>query len=214
MRDLPWHRAVRPAALWRRKLAGIPVFMAAFFTCYFLVLRHPITRVTTMPVTALDRLIGFHPGAFALYVSLWLYVILPAALAEDPGELAAYALAAAALAAAGLAIFLVWPTAVPLWDIDWARFGALGRLKSVDATGNACPSLHVAFAVLAAVWLERRLRVLGAPFAVRAANLGWCAGILYSTIATRQHVAVDLVAGAALGAIVARFVRFRPPAVS
>jgi membrane-associated phospholipid phosphatase len=188
--------------------------MAGFFCCYFLVLRHPLTRVTTMPVTALDRLIGFHPGAFALYVSLWLYVVLPAALMDDPAELAVFGLAAAALAAAGLAIFLAWPTAVPSWDIDWPRFGALGRLKSVDAAGNACPSLHAAFAVLAAVWIGRRLRRLGAPLVFRLANGCWCAGILYSTIATRQHVALDLAAGAALGAIVAGLVRFPPAAVS
>ena len=37
----------------------------------------------------------------------------------------------------------------------------------------------------------------------RVANWLWCLGILYSTIATRQHVAIDVAAGAVLGAVVA-----------
>jgi len=34
-------------------------------------------------------------------------------------------------------------------------------------------------------------------------NWAWCAGILYSTVATRQHVVLDVLAGAVLGALVA-----------
>ncbi len=86
----------------------------------------------------------------------------------------------------------------------------MGRLKAADASGNACPSLHAAFAVFSAVWIGRLLRRLGAPVLFHAANLCWCAGILYSTIATRQHVAVDLYAGTLLGLVVARLVP--PPA--
>jgi membrane-associated phospholipid phosphatase len=38
---------------------------------------------------------------------------------------------------------------------------------------------------------------------VRALNWIWCLGILYSTVATRQHVFLDVLAGAALGAVIA-----------
>jgi membrane-associated phospholipid phosphatase len=37
----------------------------------------------------------------------------------------------------------------------------------------------------------------------RGINWLWCAGIPYSMIAARQHVTLDVLAGAALGAIVA-----------
>jgi membrane-associated phospholipid phosphatase len=211
MHDPSWYRGLPPrlAAHWRLKLVWIPVFMTAFFIGYFLVLNHPIARVATMPVTALDLLVGFHPGALAFYVSLWIYVLLPVALMDDRAELAVFARAATVLALAGLAIFLVWPTAVPKWDIDWARYGAIARLKSVDASGNACPSLHVAFALFSAVWLGRQLRPLRAPLVLQLVSGCWCAGILYSTIATRQHVAVDLYGGTALGLAVAFL--FRSP---
>src|SRR5580693_9025249 len=109
MHDPSWYRGLPPrlAAHWRLKLVWIPVFMTVFFLGYFLVLNHPIARVATMPVTALDLLIGFHPGALALYVSLWIYVLLPVALMDDRAELAVYSRAATVLAVAGLAIFLV-----------------------------------------------------------------------------------------------------------
>ncbi len=211
-----WCRELPPRlrSHWRLKSLWIPVSMAAFFWAYFLVLRHPWFRVTTMPATAADRWIGFHPGSLALYVSLWLYVLIPPALMDDRPELARFARAAVLLAGVGLAIFVAWPTAVPAWGIDWARYGALAPLKSVDATGNACPSLHAAFAVFCAVWTDRLLRRIGAPGYLRALNAAWCAGILYSTVATRQHVAVDLAAGAALGALVAAAIRPRPAPLS
>jgi len=68
---------------------------------------------------------------------------------------------------------------------------------------NACPSLHVAFAVFAAAGLARELRAIGAARWLRALSILWCVGIVYSTLATRQHVVLDVVAGALLGALVA-----------
>jgi membrane-associated phospholipid phosphatase len=61
----------------------------------------------------------------------------------------------------------------------------------------------VAFAVFTAVWLRRILRQMGAGRVVRALNWLWCLGILYSTVAIRQHVALDVLTGTVLGATVA-----------
>jgi membrane-associated phospholipid phosphatase len=156
-----------------------------------------------MPWTAVDRAIGFHPAAIGFYLSLWLYVLLVPALIAERSVLRRYGLAAGALAAAGLAIFFFWPTAVPNPGIDWARYPSFIALKAIDASGNACPSLHVAFAVFSAVWLGRLLRQMGDGGGGRALSWCWCLGILYSTLATKQHVAVDLVAGAVLGGLLA-----------
>ena len=53
------------------------------------------------------------------------------------------------------------------------------------------------------ILVERLLREMGAGRFVRALNWLWCLGILYSTVATRQHVSLDVLAGIALGAAVA-----------
>jgi membrane-associated phospholipid phosphatase len=190
--------------LWPAKMAGTILFMAAFFVVYFRLLRQPLFPVTVVPRLGLDRLIGFHPDVLPLYFSLWIYVSLPPAFLDNRRELLRYLLSATILSLAGFAIFLVWPTEVPTADIDWSHYPAFAFLKNVDASGNACPSMHAAFAVFTAIWFERPLRGVGAGPMARALNWLWCLGILYSTVATRQHVVVDMLAGAALGFVVGR----------
>jgi membrane-associated phospholipid phosphatase len=114
-----------------------------------------------------------------------------------------YALAMALMCAAGLAIFYLWPTVIPAPDIDWHRYPQFAFLKTVDATGNACPSLHVATALLSAVWFDRVLRGFGAPRWLVAGTWAWCAAIVCSTVAVRQHVALDVVGGLVLGGLAA-----------
>jgi membrane-associated phospholipid phosphatase len=198
------HRAApRLLVLWLPKMLGTTFGMAAFFIAYFWVLNHPQGAVTVMPLTFMDRLVSFQPAALPLYLSLWVYVSLAPALIVRGRELLSYGAAAAILSLIGLGLFAVWPTAVPPADVDWSRHPAFAFLKAADASGNACPSLHVAFAVFTAFWFARLLRQLGAGTLARAVNWLWCLGILWSTLATRQHVALDVLAGALLGATVA-----------
>lgn len=204
-----WAREIRRRLLsdaWL-KLTGISLFVAAFFAAYFFVLQHPMFAVTVMPLTPVDAWVPFQPEAFWLYVSLWIYSPLAAGLSGDRRELLRHSLAAGALAVAGLALFFCWPSAIPLSDIDWSLHPWLEPLKQADAAGNACPSLHVAFAVLGMIAIERVCVRIGAPTLVRALNLVWCVGIIYSTLAIRQHVVIDAIAGCALGAGAGLFLR-------
>ena len=203
--DVHWLRllARRVGTFWPIKMVANIVGIAGFFAVYFYVLHLPHPDVTVMPVTAFDRWIAFEPAAFALYASLWLYISLPLALLRTPRELVSYGLAAFGLSALALTAFVLWPTTVPRFDdVDASAHAAILWLKTLDAGSNACPSLHVAFAVFSAAWLERLLREMAGGAALRTLNVVWCAGILYSTMATRQHVLLDVLAGAALGAAV------------
>jgi membrane-associated phospholipid phosphatase len=194
------HVASRLGTYWRTKMIGTMAIMTAFFVVYFWLLNHTRAPVTTVPPIFLDRLIPFQPWALVLYVSLWIYVPLAPALITDRRELLSYGWATGALSVAGFAVFILWPTTIPKPDIDWSLHPSVSYLKSVDASGNAFPSLHVAFAVFTAFWFTRILREMGAGRGAAAANWLWCAGIIYSTLATRQHVALDALAGALLGA--------------
>ena len=193
----------RSRILWPAKMTGMTLGMTLFFAAYFRVLHHPIFPVTIMPLTAVDRLISFRPEALPLYLSLWIYVSLVPALLIERREIMSYALAAVGMSLIGLGIFFLWPTAVVWSDADWSQHPAFAFLQTVDASGNACPSLHVAFAVFTAVCLGRLLRQMGAGRVVCAFNWLWCLGIIYSTVAIRQHVVLDAIAGAGLGAVVA-----------
>ena len=195
--------AARLRTHWALKTISLSLGMTAFFAVYFWVLNHPIFPVTIMPLTAVDRFVGFRPAALPLYLSLWVYIPLAFVLRKNHRELLSWGAAAVALSVIGLSLFLLWPTAVPRLEIDWAAHPSFAFLKSVDASGNACPSLHVAFAVLTAVHLGRLLREMGARPVLHVGNWLWCLGIIFSTLATGQHVALDALAGAVLGAIIA-----------
>ena len=181
--------------------------IAVFFAAYFWVLGHPIGDVTTMPVLALDHWLAFEFAAMPLYLSLWVYLSLGPALLPDRRALLGYGVACAVIAVVGLALFLLWPTKVPPLTAEVAaevaNHAGMAVLRGVDMSGNACPSLHVAFAVFAAAGLARELRAIGAARWLRALSALWCVGIVYSTLATRQHVVLDVLAGALLGALVA-----------
>ena len=201
----PWSRqlVVRLGTLSWLKAGGTMLFMALFFWAYFSVLRHPAHAPRTMPLTPLDAWIPFSSQAFPVYVSLWVYVSLPPALIASFRPLAWFGVWIAGLCVSCLALFWAFPTAVPAIVIDWPSHPEMAILKGLDAAGNACPSLHVASAVFAAAWLDRLCRNMAAPVWLRGLSAAHCLAILWSTLATRQHVVLDVLAGALIGALFA-----------
>jgi hypothetical protein len=180
------------------KALGITVFMSVFFVGYFHLLRHPSQPPIEMPLTVVDRWIAFQPWALWPYISLWFYVTLPPNLLTTFRSLQAYGAWIGVLCVAGLICFYWWPTAVPRHEAPTAHLAGFDLLRGVDAAGNACPSLHVATATFSAFWLDRLLRSLMLPAWLRGANALWFVLIVWSTLATRQHVWWDVVAGLAL----------------
>jgi membrane-associated phospholipid phosphatase len=187
------------------KFFGIPSFIAVLLFFYIYLLKNPAFPVVVMPLTMLDTWIGFQPVALPVYVSLWIYVALPVMLMQTHREIIRYGCWIAGLCLIALGIFYFYPNAVPPANIDWSIYPGFAFLKNVDAAGNACPSLHVGTAVFTGIWLHHLMgRFQISPLA-RWGNALWCVGIAYSTLATKQHVAVDMLAGAALGALIAWF---------
>lgn len=198
---------------WVFKMTGTTAFMSAFFVGYFATLKSPVFPVTIIPATTLDHWVTFRPESLPLYVSLWVYVALPPALLLRRSELLAYGAAAGGLSVAGLGLFFFLPTTIVRPEIDWTLYPSFAFLKNIDAAGNACPSLHVAFAVFSAFALDRILRSAGGRTLARLLNAAWCIGIVYSTLATKQHVVLDAAAGTLFGLAGAawhRWVETRP----
>ncbi len=181
------------------KIVGVSLWNWVFFIGYFHLLRNPAFPVTTMPLTPVDAWIPLQPGWLAAYLTLWVYVGIAPGLMLRLREMLVYGAWAAALCATGLAIFYLWPTAVPPTAVDVSRHPGFALLQGVDAAGNACPSMHVASAAFSAPWIDRLLRTTGAPAWLRAINLLWFAAIAWSTLAVKQHVFLDLLGGLALG---------------
>ena len=203
--------AARMRHLLLLKTVGITAFTWLFFIAYFHLLRHPAYPTTTMPLTVLDRLLPLQPALLPAYLSLWVYVGVAPALQRNFVELVVYGLWVGALCLTGLALFYFWPTAVPVRPPEAVDFPGFALMQGVDAAGNACPSMHVAVAIFSALCLDDVLRRVSAPPGLRWLNAAWFAAIAYSTLAVKQHVALDALAGALLGATFARAaLRWRP----
>ncbi len=201
----------RVRSLFLLKAVGTTVFTWLFFIGYFHLLRNPAFPVTVMPLTALDALVPFQPHFLGAYLSLWLYVGVAPGLQPNFRELLVYGFWVGGLCLTGLGLFYLWPTQIPPLAIDVSGYPGFEMLQGVDAAGNACPSMHVAVAIFTAVRLEHVLREARTPLWPRLLNWLWFAAIAWSTLAVKQHVALDALAGALLGlAFALPSLRWRP----
>jgi membrane-associated phospholipid phosphatase len=173
--------------------------MVFFFIIYGYLLNHPAYPTRVMPLTVVDDWVSFHPAALIPYCSLWIYVSLAPALLDKWWELKRYIVVTAGLSFSGFLSFYFFPTAVPSPGIDWAEYPAIAFLKESDDAGNACPSLHVAFSVYSGLILAYLWAKAGGRFIGQTLNALWALVIIHSTMATKQHVFLDVVFGAILG---------------
>lgn len=185
--------------LWWLKGLGTSVFMTLFFQAYFHLLKFPAYPTQDVPLTWLDHALPYQTWAWPLYLSLWLYTGLPVAFLASFKSMLYYGASVGLMCVSGLLIFYFFPTTVPQDFADSMRAGQAHFLSGIDAAGNATPSLHVAAAVFSALWFAPLLRAMGAGRSLLLLNGAWCTAIVYSTLGTKQHVTVDVLAGALLG---------------
>lgn len=172
------------------------------------------TRIDRLGPIPLDALWSAAPSwlialAIPLYTSGYALGLLGIALAPSVGVLRRMVVGGWTLSALGLLSFVVVPTtfaiAPPSLEVLSAELGdRIGRglhawmqFERSDGVGerNACPSFHVAWALLAAWALGERRDFW------RVAGWLWCAAVVASCGLVGMHGAVDLVGGALLGAI-------------
>ena len=178
-------------------------FIALFFVAYFYLMQHHFFVVTQIPVVFLDTLVPFDDRFLILYLSLWIYVSFPAALLRSIQELFIYGAYCFVLCTVGVAIYVFFPTSIAQEPSQWVASVDIARLKSTDMNANAFPSMHVASAVFAYFWLNKQFSQMNAPVIIYVISALWCVGIIYSTMAIRQHLFIDVAGGIILGALMA-----------
>src|SRR5262245_12522616 len=146
-----WRTAMRDGSLpdagsWRLKLGLYLALSLAFCVCYFSLQRFPIVAPRTLPLTRLDRAIGFHPDAIWAYQSVYLLIPLFPFLARTREQLMQYTRGFAWLCGVSFVIFLIVPIVCPRPDGETSV--AMFRLMtSYDGKINTIPSLHVGLSV-------------------------------------------------------------------
>ncbi len=190
-------------------LSGLQNFFAekvALFFClglllcvpYFELQYHPLFAPTFIPVTAIDRFLPVFEPAIWLYFSFYLFLTLPLLLAKKSRELRDIAFGFAWITVISHLCFAIWPTAIPCLISPSSVSSPILRLVlSVDTNRNALPSLHASLGIYCALCSARLLKTSKA----RAALWLWTFLILAATLLIKQHVLLDLLAGAALGVI-------------
>ena len=188
---------------WRTLLASTLVSLAPI---YFVIGALTRGRSTYAPEIALDRALSLQPAWMLVYGSLYVFVVILPLLVVRQQELIRRAMQAYLMVMIVAYVgFLLYPTAAPrpahVFGDGFAAW-SLRLTYSLDTPYNCFPCLHVAYAYVSALTCYRVHRGVGA-----AAGL-WVALIGVSTLYTKQHYVVDVIAGA-LAAYVAYVVFLR-----
>jgi membrane-associated phospholipid phosphatase len=164
-----------------------------------------------VPALPLDRMIPLQPAWALVYGALYFFLIaLPVFVVREEVHLRRTVLAYLVVWITAYLCFLVYPTVAPrptgISGNGFALWG-LRFLYSADPPYNCFPSLHVAHSVVSAVTCHRVHRRVGMLAMVCAAL------VALSTLFTKQHYLLDVVAGIALAcAACALFLRGVPSA--
>ncbi|HYN81872.1 MAG TPA: phosphatase PAP2 family protein [Gemmatimonadaceae bacterium] len=148
-------------------------------------------RTAFMPELALDRAIPVDPVWMLAYGSVWIFAFLPVFVVRQPALTRRAMLAFLTVFGAAYVGFLAYPTVLPRAETVGEGFFAtsLEVVYSLDPPYNCFPSLHVAWAFVAALTCYRVHRGVG------IVALFWAAIIGVSTLYTKQHYVVDVIAG-------------------
>jgi membrane-associated phospholipid phosphatase len=199
--DIPWSRPVsRVLAQWRLKALLTAGLLLGYCVPYFVLQRVTFFPVRTFAPSPLDRAVAFAPAWVFAYQSLYLFMPIMPWLAASRDQLARYARGLVAMSLAAFLVFILYPVAGPRpQDLSASSDvnTAFRLLLRVDTPLNSFPSMHAGMTAYSLLFGLALLR--GAPWPARAAYGvaagAWGLAILYSTLATKQHFAIDLPAG-------------------
>jgi membrane-associated phospholipid phosphatase len=188
--------------LWRTALASA---LLALMPLYF-----AITPGGTphLPALGLDRALPVRPAWMLVYASLFLCVLLPLLVVRDQLLFRRTLKAFLTVWIIAFVGFLAYPTVAPRPTqvpgdgfLPWF----LRLFYTLDTPLNCFPSLHVAQSFVAALACFRVHRGVG------YAALVWASLIGVSTLYTKQHYVVDVIAGTAMAIVAyALFLRGHP----
>lgn len=151
------------------------------------------------PGVALDEIVPLRPASSVVYGCLYLFLILLPLFVVRQEELIRRTLwTYLAVWLTAYVCFVLFPTVAPRpASVVGSGFAVWGLrfLYGADPPFNCFPSLHVAHSCVSAMACSRVNRGLGVAAGIGAALVG------VSTLFTKQHYVVDVVAGAGLAAL-------------
>ncbi len=170
-----------------------------FFIFYLTIERILIFRPKKVPELGIDRQIPFWPWTIWIYQATAPFMLLLFLLAQNPTNLNSLIFAYTTLMVGGAFIFFFFPTTVPrdIYPIPtttdaWTRWN-FEKLREVDKPVNCVPSMHVALTLLFTLLFVQEQQHLLPYFSI------FGLAIVLSTMTTKQHYFIDVIAGALAG---------------
>ena len=186
--DLPSHN--------RSVLLGFLVFggwSGAYYSVGLLVSQRPMGSL----MTSLDLAIPFWPKAVFVYITVQLFTVWAVVLAAGTIPTKRMLQAFGTVVVGCCLCFLLFPVEMPPSTLgnkelaDWT----LAAVRANDVNHNCFPSSHCGMALLAALLLFHRHRVLGYLGLFQALVIGM------STLFTKEHYVADVAVGFALAIV-------------
>lgn len=174
--------------------AGAAMFAIAGFM-YFITNHYPIFTPRELPMFGMDRAIPFVPWTVLVYVSEYFFFTVVYLVVRDMENLNKYIYSFFFTQGFSCLIFFFWPTIFPRelypvpTDVNPVVGFVFNALRQGDAATNCFPSLHVSTVYLSA-YIFRDEQPEKFPF-----FFTWATLIALSTLPTKQHYVVDIVAG-------------------
>ena len=182
---------------WHEKLIGSGVLFGWVMVPYFWLQQHHQGVRWVVQPGWLDQLVPFHPLWGLPYILLYPFSFLATLLLANPADLRRWWLANVLMPLPAWLCFYFVQTEYPRpnggpwpWPYD-----AIVRL---DAPLNVTPCLHSAYALIAALSLERAFRTC---WPARTASWAITFAVLISIVGTRQHRVIDVGLGLLLAAV-------------
>ena len=189
---------------WRLK-ASLSIGLTVFFAVpYFTLQRWTLFEPLLFEEGWIDRRVPFEPGWVWTYQSVYALFGLPAWLSTSADRLRRHACGFVAVSLVGFATFAVLPVRCPRPEA-LPESGLFAFLVAYDRPLNAFPSLHCAYTTYSVLFALSGLGPETAPWTRRiiaSALVVWMGAIVYSTLATKQHYFVDVLAGAGIATFV------------
>jgi membrane-associated phospholipid phosphatase len=185
--------AIPPREQWWPLLVLSGTFAVWFALCYgggaFASAMVPWRVWVEVP---LDAQLPYHPGAALLYLTIGPMLLLaPFVLREMASLLPLFATLMLETAIGGLFFVLLPIDDAPVTcGADTFSCAVFRAADAINLHHNNLPSLHVAFAATLALALSPRTSAAGALLLY-----GWAIAVSVSTLFTRQHFIVDVIAG-------------------
>lgn len=190
-----WSMVIRAATRPYRVTAPM-VMLVSLVPLYIFIAVEVRGRTSYAPELALDRLVPLQPSWALVYGSLYLFLILlPVFVVCREEQIRRTVLSYLMVWITAYVCFVVYPTRAPRGDdVVGEGFGVWGLrfLYGADPPYNCFPSLHVAHSFVSALTCYRVHRGLGVT-ALMCASL-----VALSTLFTKQHYVLDVIAGAGL----------------